>query len=247
MKTTKVICVILGAIMLLGVLAVIFFRNHYQSNPEHQLTTGEKARATQQSKARPSAKSPDQKIPVEVAVHEKKKNFYIGENPESEISIDFSNEDMSISIRPANKNCLVPLNDKDLYFYQKMLKSDTCGEFIGIEMVGGDGKYLTLVDDAYAGVFYNRDESRISMLPFGLDSTAQAVKPPDIKVSLIDLISRLKPALKSDESMAAIDAEGLRFRIRVNLPSDGTEKEVRTGWIQINETGRNNLIQYLEF
>ncbi|MFT4176575.1 MAG: hypothetical protein QM627_07945 [Luteolibacter sp.] len=103
------------------------------------------------------------------------------------------------------------------------------------------------MDPAYAGVFYDRG-SRISMPPFDLDSTAGPEKIPEIHISLLDLIfrSKLQSVLRSDESIESIRGEGLRFRIRVGLPSDGGWTEFRSEWIEIDRVGRARLIEYLE-
>lgn len=175
--------------------------------------------------------------------HEESK-LYVNGDVASDVEIHFES-DLTIVIAPSGKNSRKLLSKQDLFFYGKFAP-ETCGEFIGVEMVGGDGKYLTIDDPAYQGVFYNRNRSMITMAPVGTDQGVEMTEVPEINISLIDLISRLKGALTSREAMAVIEADGLRFRVHLRLPSGGEWTPITSGWISIDKTGRDNLVQYLE-
>lgn len=163
----------------------------------------------------------------------------------ADMTVVFGN-DLSILITPTDSKSRIQLSEKDLYFYKKMLASESCGEFIGIELVGGDGTYLSLKESAYQGVFYNRDGSSIGVPPHDLDSNTKLTKTPDIKISLVDLVSRLKPDLRSDGLLKQLEKSGLRFRLRANLPANGAQVFVISDWVQVSDIARQNLIEYLE-
>lgn len=244
-KTNKQIYISSGVMLFLGIaLIIVFIQRHATDLEIKNIQNHISKSSSQKAMLDRKEKTLDAKSSIKENRKEKKQLFGTGRKIPS-MSISFSN-DLSIIIAPIDKGARIPLSKKDLYFYEKMLTPEACGEFIGVEMVGGDGKYLTLRDSAYQGVFYNRDESRMSVPPIGLDPSAESVNAPDIKISLIDLISRLKPNLNSHEMREAISNNGLRFRIRTNLPSNGEWTSVMSEWIEVDEIGRGNLMQYLD-
>ena len=225
-------------------MIIVFIQKHEPDLEIKNIQNHISKSSSHKAKLDTNEKTLDGKLSIKVN-HEKKQQLYTNGSIMPNMSISFSN-DLSIIIAPIDKGARINLSKKELYFYKKLLTPEACGEFIGVEMVGGDGKYMTLKDSAYQGVFYNRDESKMSVPPIGLDTSTESVNMPDIKISLIDLISRLKPKLKSYETREAISNNGLRFRIRTNLPSNAEWTPVMSAWIEVDEIGRGNLIQYLD-
>jgi len=177
-------------------------------------------------------------------MNDSQKMLYTNGRVISDLTVNFAS-DLSIIISPAIKNTSKLLSEYDLFIYDQ-LRPETCGEFIGLELVAGNGKYLTGKDPDYQGVFYNRDRSRITVPEIGIDRKPFPSIVPEVRVSLVDLISRLKPELSSANAINAIAMDGLRFRIRLSLPGYGNGERLVSRWIDVDMLGRENLKSYLE-
>lgn len=159
-------------------------------------------------------------------------------------SVSFSN-DLSIRISPLSSSKPVVLTK----FAEKILnlmKPESCGEFIGVELCAGNGEFLSNVHPQQGGIFYNNKGRLTPSFNSERTDIGEPVMPENIDISLMDLISGLKEHLATPKSRRLLQQEGLRFRIRFNLPSENGYVDFKSSWIEIDSVGKDYLIEYLD-
>lgn len=174
-----------------------------------------------------------------------------GDGSPSEFTVTFR-DDLTLEIEPVSSNTVLEFCEQEINYMKMLRDPESCGKFIGVELVDGGGADLTSIPGNMfsGGVYYNRDHSSLlsNHIP-GLDKSAGVTKSKISKVSITleNLISRLKPTLGTPTLRGAILREGLRFRIQCDLPSsEGKWMKVKSEWVTVSASARQNLFLYLD-
>lgn len=151
--------------------------------------------------------------------------------------------DLNLNFRFRSRAEFIEVESSDKVLIANMT-DEQWGTYIGVELVGKNGEFLTNVDPAYNGIHYNR--SVMIMPNFGEVATGRVrIEVPEIHLSLENLLSDIKHILKEPRNLKTLSKAGVRIRFRegISFPEDPADSV--SEWIMLDENTRESLINYL--